>query len=1256
MAPTPAPAPATTRASQRPRARTPTVTRDRSRSQAPTEAAPPGAAAIRVGSELGQDPRLQRFRQRLQPPALGLLMPEPPTSPSAAEQSRLEGIQTRASATATAQAALPAARLQVEAARKAVSPPLAERKARAQGELAEELGQQPEPSPEIEALARRIRKAIRDRRPPDEDSLVQAQPDDMARAAGAGIGEGIQSEVDRVEDAYGGLQHSPTPAPAGSREALPAAPQPTASLPIQAQQATPDPVPAASTSLDADVEAQRRRMDEAGMQTEPARLVRTGPIAEARQAQGELEQVAQNEPASLQTRERTLLEDAQAGMVRLQEAALEALRTSRAQTTTGTRAHQERMVGSEEQLRAQASAQAQALFEQTQQRVEALLQPLTDAAMRRWDTGIQRLSNEFKARLSRVAQWIDERHSGVLGSTVVAGADALFGLPSWVTEEYERAEETFSEGAVALARDISRDVQGVIATCEALIQHARTGIAQVFSQLPESLQSWAAREQALFGQRLDGLRDGARQQRDRFHQQLIDQASQAVQQVRQEIHGLRQEAGGLVGRITEALSAFLRDPVRFIIEGLLALVNIPPAAFWSVVTRIRQALAGIARDPLGFASNLLQAAKKGFQLFFTNIGDHLRRGLLDWLFAGLASTGVQLPADLSLRSTTTFFLQLMGITWERIRRLIARRIGERNMALLERAWEFVSTLVRQGPAGVFELIKDRLDPRRILDQVLTAARDALMEMVITRVAARLLLLFNPVGAIVQAIEAIYRVLKWLFENAARLFSLVETVVTGITDILRGNITGMATAVEQALARLISPVIAFLADYLGLGGLPGRIRGVIERMQAWVERLLDQAIGWIAQQVQRLAGSVRTAVGRVFQWWRQRKRFQARDGEVHSLSFQGEGRRARLMVESTPQPFEHFITGKNPTLPVEQRAKQQALALAQELDALITSTGPDGSMPQAAQQRFEALWNQLAEHVSILLGSAGASSGPQYGGLTALGYGASMLVLRLTRQRTGGSEPSVSNPAWELLNLRRNGNGSYYIRGHLLNHHLQGPGDTWGNLTPLSRRGNNAHHDQVEHDVKHAVLEEGKTVRYEVIARYGRRLQRALLAELEGMPPSALRDNTHKVIEAEQHIPSSLLVRAVEVTPDGEPKASPRPNLTREIQNPVEDGSLNQYQVVGQPARRLVLLAINDSIEKARSGSDAQRAEHRHALMSLRGIGEGRVERLIQNGPYQNWDQIWQRNSGITLQHVSHWQTVGTEDGARVELAQTTRFT
>ena len=42
----------------------------------------------------------------------------------------------------------------------------------------------------------------------------------------------------------------------------------------------------------------------------------------------------------------------------------------------------------------------------------------------------------------------------------------------------------------------------------------------------------------------------------------------------------------------------------------------------------------------------------------------------------------------------------------------------------------------------------------------------------------------------------------------------------------------------------------------------------------------------------------------------------------------------------------------------------------------------------------------------------------------------------------GSGPSVSSPMWQILVRRKEGGSSLFVRGHLLNDNLGGPGNTW----------------------------------------------------------------------------------------------------------------------------------------------------------------------------------------------------------------------
>ena len=905
-----------------------------------------------------------------------LLMPEPPSDLSRDDRARIGEVREQSGQAADAQADMPPAGEVTDGTRAAVAEPAAEAAGRAQGELVEGLDEKVKPSPEIEALCKKIREVIRKKRPPDEDKLVEAEPEEMAKQAGGELDDSIQGDTKKVQGGYDEMGETPSGAPAPAEGPLETPPAETGSPAVHATAAVPGAVPAEKVSLDADVASSAQKMDDAGMNTEPAQLVETGPIADARAAHGELSTKAAEDPAKVIARQEEARGKASADMAALQAKALAALRGARKDTAGGVGAQQGKMVKEEAVTRENVGTKAEAIFKQAQEDVRGLLKPLPTTAMERWNTEKAVLSREFKDSLARVKKWIDERHEGV-GGAILAGADYLFGLPGWVTREYDAAEKKFGDGVTRVIREISVEVNRVVLICEKIVEQANRDIKALYDQLPAELQAWAEGERARFAEQLDGLKQEAHATRDAFNKDLVKRAGEAVQEVRQEIHKLRQEAGGLVGKVLAAVEAFLEDPAKFIIEGLLSLLGIEPASFWALINRISQVIDDIADNPMSFANNLMAGLAAGFGRFFDNIGTHLVAGFFDWLFSGLGSVGVQLPKDFSLKSIITFALQLMGITWARIRKLLAKHIGEKNVALLEKAYEMIALLIEKGPEGIFEMIKEKLDPKTIIDQIIQAGIEFLVEALVKNVSARIVMLFNPAGAIVQALEAIYRVLKWVFENAARIFALVETVVNGIADVIAGNIGGMAKAVEKGLAMLIAPVIDFLADYIGLGDLPLKIADVIKGFQEWVEGILDSVIGFLATKAKELlkalglGGKDKPGGAEGDGEIGETVRFSA-GGEGHRMWVQTSGTSATLMVASVPEDVQQKLAhwnGKVDTLPEKGAEGKEP---RKEAKALL---GEAGALADQANKDADELAKIIAKHAAPAAGAAeGKDSG------------------------------------------------------------------------------------------------------------------------------------------------------------------------------------------------------------------------------------------------------------------------------------------
>ena len=1041
-----------------------------------------------------------------------LLMPEPPAGPSPATVRRTRAVVARAGGTARAHGALPPGEVQVRDARQAVTPPPAEGVAEAQRQLIAAVREPP--SPEIVELGRRIREVIRSKRPKDEDELVEADPEEAAKEAGSALNESIQGETGRVQGSYEAMERTAQPVPPTPGADLPP-PAPVAQTdPIDATAAVPDAVPAKNVSLTEDATATAERINSAGMTTEAASLVQTGPVAEARAAQGEFDQLAADGPARVLAQQRESLAKAEADMAALQVQATAALEASRGGTAAGTATRQRGMVGSEESMRTAASEAAKKVFEDARVKVMPQLRDLPGTAMRKWEASKTLLSTAFTADLKVVGDRISKRHSGV-GGFVRGIGDFLTGLPSWVERDYTKAETQFADGVVKQLEDLSSEVNTIIASCDAIIATARADINKIFDELPASLQAWAAGERAAFDEQLDRLHQDVAATRNSFVKDLKRSSTEAVDEARAEIAEARRKASSLLDRIIGAVTRFLDDPVKFIIDGLLELVGISPASFWAVVAKIKKVVGRIADDPLGFASNLLQGLADGFGQFFDHLGGHLLRGFVQWLLGNVKD--VVVPTEMTLKSVATFFLQLMGITWPNIRKILVKHVGAKNVALAEKVWSMLSTLIDKGPDGIVEMIKEKLDPKTIVDQVIQTAVEFMTGAIVKQIAARILLLFNPAGAILQAIEAIYKVLRWIFENAASIFALVETVVDGVVDLLAGNTSAFAAAVEKALAGMIRPVIAFIADYTRFRDLPKIVAEKVKSMREWVLGLIEKAVVWLIEKGKALLESLGLrkkkdpdgdkydgTVGETVRW--------SADDEHHQLWIEEVGGQPEVMMASKQKgPVRHKLDEyRGMAAKLEdggeqmERKKRAETALA-SADTKLAGTLEAARAAMAAVQKAdgdkselkakddeaesweEALWPELQtiqialQVIELPKTKIKPMSGAKADTVTAE---------PLSDVGDTGSPPSGRMLGWDhvvsidrmKLSEKRGAHGpGYWVAGHLVSEKLHGPGRPF-NTVPLRKTDNAAMERDIESDSKeriaaHEVLYYAARVQY-----------------------------------------------------------------------------------------------------------------------------------------------------------------------------------
>lgn len=278
--------------------------------------------------------------------------------------------------------------------------------------------------------------------------------------------------------------------------------------------------------------------------------------------------------------------------------------------------------------------------------------------------------------------------------------------------------------------------------------------------------------------------------------------------------------------------------LEFVFEGVMAKLDGGPVL--ALLQRAGGAFMQIVHNPIGFLSNLIGGVKQGLLNFVARVGDHLKTGLLSWLFGELAATGVEMPAEFNMRGLMGLVMQVLGLTWQSIRTRAAKAFGERVVGVLERSFELFTIIREQGPGGLWDHVQKELGDLK--ETVL----GGIQEMVVTQVIQAgvqwiVSLLGGPAGAVVKAITMIRDLVMWFVNTGSRVFALVNAIADSLGAIASGSIGVAAKAVEETLGRMVPVAISFLASLLGLGDVGKKVMGIIQKVRGRIDKMVDAVI-------------------------------------------------------------------------------------------------------------------------------------------------------------------------------------------------------------------------------------------------------------------------------------------------------------------------------------------------------------------------------------------------------------------------------
>jgi len=311
-------------------------------------------------------------------------------------------------------------------------------------------------------------------------------------------------------------------------------------------------------------------------------------------------------------------------------------------------------------------------------------------------------------------------------------------------------------------------------------------------------------------------------------------------------------------------------------------------------------------------------------------------------------------------------------------------------------------IYREGLGAIWEIIKEKFTDFKdmIWEAIKTFIRDAVIRAAITF----LLSLLNPIAAFVKACMAIYDFLMMLVKMKDRIIDLLNSILDAVITIATGSIDAAAAAIEKAFAKSIPIIIGFLAALLHLNNIGDKVRDIILRIRAKVDKLIDWLIGkaysvvgpvveaamhvknkgkqLIEKGKEKIMQVGSSAAGAVAGWLGLRKQFKAEDNESHELYIDGTEDNAELMVASNPIKFRELIAGiDTQNDPRRTAAKNEALPLARALDKLLKTNIQRGltQEEQRVQRKLKSMevqsaLDRLAPYVAILMATENVPTG------------------------------------------------------------------------------------------------------------------------------------------------------------------------------------------------------------------------------------------------------------------------------------------
>jgi len=972
---------------------------------------------------------------------------------------------------------------------KAVVVPLSEEQSKSNAGQVGALDGRKAPVPAESKGKQELQNALAENIPQTIEEVDNFKKDNKAGAMSRAVLSAVQGDKDEVVSTFSEMEKAPTPVPTTqTATALPAEEPETVTPEMNLGEGAVAPLQPQHTDVGNFTMEADAKLKEEGITQEQLDMVDSGDLAVAGKEKKAMEKMAKSEPASIQSFAKSEAEKVGGELKAEEKKERSALKTRRKNDLAGTSQKQKSTKRALEKKREEVAAQINSIYTVAQKSVVKKLTDLETKSMKSFDEGSSRATSQFEDQVkSEMDAYKSERYKGIKGKFKKA-KDWLLGMKDLpeVKAIFDRNRAIFVTAINKLISAITTANKNVIAECKSVLSGSKKEIAAYVGKLAPGLRDIGTKAAEEMNGKLNGLDSFIGKKEQELQQKLADKQEAAIKAIDDKIEKMKEAMSGALSKIGNLL---LQAAKKFFTWALKQ-AGYSIGMIEGVLSKGASVLKSIFTQPVQFAKNVIKAAITGFKNFGLNFLKHLKNSLFEWLTGSLE--GLVLPQVWDLKGIVGLALQMIGITYQNIRRHMVVVMGETVVGTIEKTFTLVKTLITEGPMAAWEQLKEMAGEMQ--QAFIEAVKDFLKVKIIEQAIQWIVSVFVPGAGIVKAIIAIYDTIVFFIQKAKQIIQMVGSFVNSVGEIAAGNIGAAADALENGLARGLTVVISFLAQLLHLNAITDKIKAVIQKIRGKVDAVLAKVAKWIADKAKMLFGKAKDAAGKLVDWWSKKVSFKSTVGEEHQILLEGKPPGVRVIVKSDPTELGKLVEQIDKQSPHRASAESKMAEIKGILTKLEQlNANRDANVAPINEER-EKLYKAMDKIAEILI-AAGVLDGlatkdvdlvqPEFGAiqLSSAGEeigGTSMKISQLTYKNAPGTQSTTPPQVWSKIDAafpRR------YIRGHLLNANLGGRGDMIKNLTPLTSSANGLHKNRAESDVKNLVLNDKKIIRYFVTANY-----------------------------------------------------------------------------------------------------------------------------------------------------------------------------